>query len=410
MYRYSVDQAVIYTSDDIVLFRESPFACWMERLTLENPGHGIPPDVGSLTQQSSQQPQSELTTTLMDEGKDVIAIEWETDEAGRRTATLAAMRHGVDFIVNGQLAVGPLADSVNLLMRTSGYSELGNYLYIPCDTQLKTSLSSAFRLCFLADLLHSLQGQLPPQMLILRGNSDVIPLQSENHIYHYRAVKQRFMSAQAAFKKHQMPDPVDSAHFGRWSDCANELLKQRALGQPEMPELQLEGDKPEEIPVALPLRSQSLASAYDMDTVAGAGVDQDLRAQNVHVGQSSGGTLAEQARQLHPEPSATPLGQLTTDSLQNLEFIGSSAHPPTIGEPAAVRPLDAVLPTPRLPETRPAEAPGPAERPAQYSEPPPANLRNPAIVDMDVILDPQPRREKKDVAPFSNTLVTNRDS
>jgi predicted RecB family nuclease len=204
MYRYSVDQAVIYTSDDIVLFRESPFACWMERLTLENSGHGIPPDVGSLTPQSSQQAQSELTTTLKDEGKDVIAIDWETDEAGRRTATLAAMRHGLDFIVNGQLAVGPLSDSVNLLMRTSGYSELGNYLYMPCDTQLKTNLSSAFRLCFLADLLHSLQGQLPPQMLILRGNSDVIPLQSEDHIYHYRAVKQRFMSAQAAFKKHQI--------------------------------------------------------------------------------------------------------------------------------------------------------------------------------------------------------------
>jgi hypothetical protein len=385
MYRYSVDQGVIYTSDDIVLFRESPFASWMERLTLENPGHGIPPDVGNLTPKSSQGPQSELTTTLKDEGKDVIAIEWDTDEAGRRTATLAAMRHGVDFIVSGQLAVGPLADSVNLLMRTSGYSELGNYLYIPCDTQRKTTLSSAFRLCFLADLLHSLQGQLPPQMLILRGNSDVIPLQSEDHIYHYRAVKQRFMSAQVAFKKHRMPDPVDSAHFGRWSDCANELLRQRALGQPELPELQLEDAKPEEIPVALPLRSQAQASAYDMDAVASAGVDQDvLLAQDVRVAQRSAGTLAEQARQISPEPAVRPLGRQTTDSLQNLEFIGSSTHPPTIGEPTEEAPL--------------------------FSEPPPANLRNPAVVDMDVILDPEPRREKKDVTPFSNILVTNRDS
>jgi hypothetical protein len=130
-----------------------------------------------------------------------------------------------------------------------------------------------------------------------------------------------------------------------------------------------------------------------MDTVASAGVDQGPRAQDVHVAQSSGGTLAEQARQLHPEPTASPLGRLTTDSLQNLEFIGSSTHPPTIGEPTAASPLDAALP-----------------ESGQLSEPPPANLRNPAIVDMDVILDPEPRREKKGVAPFSNTLVTNRDS
>ena len=43
MYRYSVDNAITYSSEDFVLFREAPFACWMERLTLENPDHGIPP-------------------------------------------------------------------------------------------------------------------------------------------------------------------------------------------------------------------------------------------------------------------------------------------------------------------------------------------------------------------------------
>jgi hypothetical protein len=152
MYRYNVDQGVIYSPEDIVLFRESPFASWMERLTLENPKHGIPPDVDSDVPAHSPTPQHELTATLLEEGKDVIGIDCEEDEVSRRTATLAAMRHGVDFIVSGQLAVGPLSDSANLLMRTSGYSELGDYLYIPCDTQKKTSLSSAFRLCFLADL------------------------------------------------------------------------------------------------------------------------------------------------------------------------------------------------------------------------------------------------------------------
>ncbi|MCB1677296.1 MAG: hypothetical protein KDI16_01270 [Halioglobus sp.] len=229
MYRYQLDNVITYTSEDLVLFRESPFACWMERLTLENPGHGIPPDVGTSAPHKHMERQDEIADTLRSEGRAVALIDWEEEEPRRRAFTLDAMRSGIDFIVNGQLALGSLSGSANLLMRTSGYSELGDFLYIPCDTQTKTTLHCAFRLCFLSDLLHSLQGQLPPQMLIIRGGSDVVPLQCEDHIYHYRAVKQRFMDAMRNFRKHRMPDPAESSHFGRWADCANEVLKQRAL-------------------------------------------------------------------------------------------------------------------------------------------------------------------------------------
>ena len=229
MYRYSVDNAVTYTSEDFVLFRESPFASWMERLTLENPDHGIPPDIGSSNPQSCIERQDDVAETLRSEDREVALVDWGEDEPRRRVATLDAMRSGVDFIVNGQLALGPLSGTANLLMRTSGYSDFGAYLYIPCDTQAGESANRAFRLCFLADLLHSLQGQLPPQMLIIRGGADLEPMQTEEHIYHYRAVKQRFMEAMRNFRKHRMPDPAESAHFGRWSDCAHEVMRQRAL-------------------------------------------------------------------------------------------------------------------------------------------------------------------------------------
>ena len=229
MYRYSVDNAITYSSEDLVLFKESPFASFMERLTLENPNHGIPPDIDSSPPVDSVLRQDDIADTLRLEGREVALIDWDCPEPQRRAETLAAMRRGVDFVVNGQLALGPLSGSANLLMRTSGYSELGDFLFVPCSTQEKTTLQAAFRLCFLADLLHSLQGQLPPQMLIIRGGANVVPLQTEDHIFHFRAVKQRFMTAQREFRKHRMPDPAESSHFGRWSDCANELLKQRAL-------------------------------------------------------------------------------------------------------------------------------------------------------------------------------------
>ena len=229
MYRYTVDNSLTYDSTDLVLFKTSPFACWMERLTVDNPDHGIPPDLGSSAPSNPVARQDEIADTLRAEGKRVRLIAWDEAEPARRKATLEAMREGVDFIVNGQLALGPLASPVNLLMRTSGYSELGDFLYLPCDTQVATKEDSIFRLCFLADLLHSLQGQLPPQMLVIRGGEDLVAVPTEEHIYHYRAVKQRFMAAMRDFRKHRMPDPAASAHFGRWSDCAREVLKQRLL-------------------------------------------------------------------------------------------------------------------------------------------------------------------------------------
>ena len=409
MYRYIVDNAVTYTSEDFVLFRESPFACWMERLTLENPEHGIRTDAGSLPPGDSIERQDDMADTLRGEGKDVRLIDWDADEPGRRTATLEAMRRGVDFIVNAQLALGPLSGAANLLVRTSGYSELGDFLYIPCETQTRSAPHPAFRLCFLADLLHSLQGQLPPQMLIIRGGDDLVPLQTESHIYHYRAVKQRFMETMRNFRKHRMPDPAESFHFGRWSDCAHEVLKQRLLRE----DPQAEGGSGETEPYEEPLRKavgasgRGGASGYDPDAIALPEADRADQAPGVEAldihGTPASFTLAEQARMLKPgtytpgpgvyrigrprpapapaptEPSLTvvdtalaPLPVLPQQAeepvavpqynrrasdaaLQNLQFIRSAAPGQDTGvdaAPAAIHHSPVVAPAPSLRDPR----------------------------------------------------------
>ncbi len=291
MYRDSIDNATIYSAEDINLFKDSPFASWMERLTLENPDHGIGPDIDSntpssglhrqrtglgavrrgntelidweeLVQLREKPPTLTVKTDAPDEfvqsfaaqGKVVVLIDQMKDELLRRTETLAAMREGADLIVHAQLTSGPLSESADLLVRTTGYSDLGNYLYIPCDTGPKTTPQCIFRLCFLADLLHSLQGYLPPQLLIIRPDSNMVSVPTEGHIYYYRGVKQRFMVAQRAFRKHRMPDPAASSHFGRWSACAHDVLKQRAFGEETCTELALdaqEGEPAEVTPQAM---------------------------------------------------------------------------------------------------------------------------------------------------------------
>jgi hypothetical protein len=380
MYRYSVDQTIVFTSEDFVLFRESPFACWMERLSLENPEHAISPDFGSKPACEVLTCEDELAATLLEDGKDVVLVDWQADESERRNATLSAMRHGVDFIVNGQLAVGPLSSCANLLMRTSGYSELGNYLYIPCDTQDKTTLNSAFRLCFLADMLHSLQGQVPPQMLILRGNNEVLPLQTDDHIYHYRAVKQRFMMAQREFRKHRMPDPVEASHFGRWSECANEVMKQRALGQSSMSNLLPVAERAEPDEISTDVQG----SVYDLDGEVG------MAAMFPSAG---AGTLAEQARLLTAESPVSGIeleeGAGPDDNsnhLEQLKFIGRG------------KPLGTIDIAEIKAETTAAQQPQSA---------PPAKLRHDTN-DRDGCAVPTAVEEKDINTTFSSSLITNR--
>ncbi|RLQ23232.1 hypothetical protein DWB85_04510 [Seongchinamella sediminis] len=419
MYRYSVDNAVTYTSEDIVLFRESPFACWMERLTLENPDHGIPPDRYSKPPANSMERQDELAATLRAEDKHVSLVDWDAPEPARRRETLEAMRRGVDYIVNGQLALGPLSGSANLLMRTSGFSELGNYLYIPCDTQAKTTLNSNFRLCFLADLLHSLQGQLPPQMLIIRGGADLLPLATEDHIYHYRAVKHRFMQAMRDFRKHRMPDPAESAQFGRWSECANEVLKQRALRGEDAAEEAVELEAEEQ---RLPLQAMAAAPVPEpppvQDHTPTNGQDRRFGSRGIPVGD----TLASRARQMAPlafrgDHSALqpPSGgsSLLESALQNLEFIGSSSRSPSIGEsrptpasrkpapPSAEAPAPVAETAPEAEET-PTPAPAPTLSTAEEENVPAAEVTSPAAaptalepVAAGVPAELSPRPERK---------------
>lgn len=264
MYRCAGDEAISYTAEDLLLFKESPFASWMERLTLENPRHGIASDQpgnsmgnycsaselldndsalsskhcveavqwGDLaqrrTQPNIQEPRiRHRLAGLVDVGDDIYVVK-KMDDIRRRQETLDAMRSGVSIIVNAQLWVGPLSGDVDLLMRSSGVSELGNYLYIPCDISERERPNCALALCFSADLLHSMQGVLPSHMLAIRSGGNLLNLKTEDHIYHYRAVKQSFMTAQRSFRSHCMPNPEDSASFGRWSRCANDAMKRRS--------------------------------------------------------------------------------------------------------------------------------------------------------------------------------------
>lgn len=371
MRRDSADSKLVFSADDLVLFRNSPFASWMERLTLENPHHGIPPDDNASSPAASARPQNVFAATLRANNRRFVQIDWEAAQAQRATATLEAMRKGMDFIVDGQLAVGPLSDGVNLLMRTSGFSELGDYLYLPCDTAGQYGADAAFRLCFQADLLHSLQGQLPPQLIEIRRGEELNAQETERHIHYYRAVKQRFMLAQRNFRKHRIPDPSESAECGRWYACANEVLRQR-LHQRQRQELKADVSRAEPADnggaaETVSAAAQAMPASAVQQVARAVGESPRWDQDRVQGGLTAelAGTLAEQARRMERNP---PVASLRDERgpparLQPLGFIAESPRetqvvdkPPAADDERELFSLQRPAPAPTLDTSEMASA------------------------------------------------------
>lgn len=249
MYRYSGNREITYTPEDFILFRESPFASWMERLSLENPHHGIAPDSQSadlsgvaaaagqalaweefvsgiaVKPEPAAQTHSNFESQLLARGKSVVSVATYAREEECRSVTLEAMRAGAEYIVDAQLALGPLALSIDLLIRFQGASELGGHFYLPGAVDGSHAIH---HLCFAADLLQGLQGVLPSHLLLMRREADMVNLPTLDHIERFRDLKYEFMTAQLAFRKHRMPDPAQSSHFGRWSNFAHSVIARRA--------------------------------------------------------------------------------------------------------------------------------------------------------------------------------------
>tara|TARA_R110002049_G_scaffold68608_10_gene177939 strand:- start:675 stop:1544 length:870 start_codon:yes stop_codon:yes gene_type:complete len=266
MQRSAATGEISYSPEDILLFRESPFACWMERLTLENPDHGITPDTVVNAANANQYARLSTRQRVQAGGNHARGMPWQefiaaattpsvaavqhvhakaqplhaadaddalsiarhASEQQRTAHTLAAMQQGLRCIANAQLTVGPLSCHVDLLLRVDGVSDLGSHLYLPCDTRGHLRRQRAFHLVFAADLLSSLQGVLPPEMLVLLQGEPIETLPTAEHILLFREVRKRFLASELAFRKHSMPDPAESAHFGRWTRCAQDILKHRA--------------------------------------------------------------------------------------------------------------------------------------------------------------------------------------
>jgi predicted RecB family nuclease len=215
---------IIYSPTDLIRYLASPFASWLDRYNLENPGK-IKPDEETeeetlLSRTGDKHEQSVLSgykasTSIIE----IAKVNFATAHA----ATLAAIKDKAPIIYQAALQDGVFAGYADFLeIDTSGK-------YQVWDTKLALSPKPYYpiQLSCYSEMLAATTGQeMPERSGVILGNGDRVEFRVEDFIHYYRHIKNSFIAMQTAFSGNMddCPEPLPRAEHGRWSSYAESFF------------------------------------------------------------------------------------------------------------------------------------------------------------------------------------------
>ena len=238
-----IKNQLVFAPTDLSGFLDSPFASWMNRLSVEGgeevPDKDAPDALQDVLAKQGLSHEANQEQKFRDQGLNVVNIDEQVIEqtAGLRvpaaerldiqqSKTIASMKAGVDVIAQATLTQEPFAGIADFLVKVDGTSGLGDYHYEVWDTKLARRVKPAFviQLCCYADMLNSVQSRLADEIAVATGDEQVQRVKLADCFDYYLALKKEFLQTQGNWSAEQKPDPAESASHGRWSEHADELL------------------------------------------------------------------------------------------------------------------------------------------------------------------------------------------
>ncbi|HET9485961.1 MAG TPA: TM0106 family RecB-like putative nuclease [Chryseosolibacter sp.] len=140
---------------------------------------------------------------------------------GKETsATLEAMKEGVDVIVQAKLEDGQWMGYTDILLKVPGKSKFGSWSYEVQDTKLaqNTRAATILQLCLYTDLLSKLLDATPDKMYVVKPGDD-FPTEAFSFAHfqaYYRLIRKNFEAVIAGPALTTYPDPVDHCHICKW--------------------------------------------------------------------------------------------------------------------------------------------------------------------------------------------------
>jgi len=222
---------IIFSPSDLITFMESAYASAMERHRLLDASIAELMDsedvVLASLQQKGYEHEDRFTQSLKDAGHVVLETKRATPEQTAK-ATLAAMQEGQEIITQGYLSYGTFGGFTDFLVKVPGASNFGDYHYEVWDTKLSKKLKPYFavQLCCYIEMLESIQGVRPRQMVVVLGDDTEARLEVANYFAYYKSLKSAFLEFHKTPSKN-LPNPADSKNYGRWSELANKQLAEQ---------------------------------------------------------------------------------------------------------------------------------------------------------------------------------------
>jgi predicted RecB family nuclease len=158
---------------------------------------------------------------LKDEGLSITKIEGVGVDAGSVAQTVAAMKAGVQVIVQGALQSANWAGRTDILRRVDTPSTLGPWSYEVTDTKLarETKGNTVLQLCLYSNLLASTQGLAPEFAYVVTPETGFAPepYRLADYAAYYRHVRRSLEIAVISEPAADMyPEPIVHCDICRW--------------------------------------------------------------------------------------------------------------------------------------------------------------------------------------------------
>jgi len=217
-----------YSPSDLVRYLASPFASWMDRYYLENPGAVTPDEATEDEALIAQTGEAHEQTVLEDfraSGTTVREISKDNSDMAREH-TLAAINAKAPIIYQAALASGRFAGFADFLL----LDDFGSYQV--WDTKLARSPKPyyAVQLCCYSEMLADGTGlPLPDKFGIILGTRERVEFRVEDFIHYYHHLRASFLTMQDGFRGNMAdrPEPLPRADHGRWTSHAEAFFRDK---------------------------------------------------------------------------------------------------------------------------------------------------------------------------------------
>jgi len=157
----------------------------------------------------------------------VIEIPTDIPLKERSFLTAESMRSGADVIYQAVLQNDSWRGDADFLIKHSGHSDLGNFIYEVYDTKLTHTPEPKhiIQLCVYSELLQVAQGAQPKRMHVFSGAGQLHTFKTSDFFYYYRRAKKKFENHMANLPADSYPSPCGHCKICKWSESCKSQWK-----------------------------------------------------------------------------------------------------------------------------------------------------------------------------------------